>query len=199
MTRGATNGLIGLCALIVTELALLLVMTEAPTVTRGDPGPWRGVPPELAVAAQRLGIPESELTRLQVRWGLPDGLRQPRAGYIGAAYHEGHIYIRKTKRPVDPLAYEYLHAVWADLAPQPRARLIVLLNQFDVANADELEPDLTELVETDVQNGAAPGSARFDELHSIACSRTSDSRLQPDLRAYCDDVLPGRAITTKVY
>jgi hypothetical protein len=199
MSRRAVNCLLGLCALLVAELGALAVVPAGPVRTTGDPGPFRGTPVELVVAAHRLGIPDADLQRLQVRWGLPPGLYQPRAGFITAAYHEGHIYIRRTKRPHDALAYEYLHDVWAQLPPPRRARILVLLGQFDAGNRDRLEPELTELIEADVRNGGSPGAARFDELHSIACSRTRDGHLQLDLLAYCNDVLPGREVTTKVY
>jgi hypothetical protein len=199
MTRDAINCLLGLCALIIAELGGLAVVPGGASITTGDPGPYRGAPPELVVAAQRVGIPDAQMERLQLRWGLPAGLHQPRPGFIKAAYQGGHIFIRRTSRPMDALAYEYLHDVWAHLPPTRRAHVLVLLGQFDVANRVRLEPDLTELVDADVRNGAAPGAARFDELHSIACSRTADAHLEPKLRAYCDDVLPGRAATTKVY
>ncbi len=198
MTRGAVNCFLGLCALLIAELGGLAVMKDGSTTT-DDPGPFRGPPPELVVAAHHLGIPDAQVERLQVRWGLPAGLYEPRRGFIKAAYHQGHIYIRRTDRPMDALAYEYLHDVWAHLPPTRRTSVMVLLAQFDAAHRDELEPDISTLVDADLRNGAAPGPARFDELHSIACSRTSDAELQPELRSYCDEVLPGRAATTKVY
>ena len=199
MTRGATHCLLGLCALIVAELGVLAALCGGPTVTTSDPGPFRGSPPELVTTAQQLGIPMADMDRLQVRWGLPAGLHEPRPGYIHAAYYQGHVYVRATKKPEDALAYEYLHDVWAHLPPARRAHVVALLQQFEVANRDRLEPDLTQLVEADVTNGASLGAARSDELHSIACSRTRDDHLQPDLRAYCGEVLPGRAMTTKAY
>lgn len=51
----------------------------------------------------------------------------------------------------------------------------------------------------DVANGATATAARLNELHSIACSRTRDERLSAELRAYCDDVLPGRRQTSKAF
>ena len=199
MTRGAINCLLGLCALLIAELGGLAVVPHGASVTTGDPGPYRGAPPELVAAWHRLGLPDAEMERLQVRWGLPAGLHEPRRDFIKAAYYEGHIYIRRTPRPVDALAYEYLHDVWAHMLPALRAHVLVLLGQFDAGNRGRLEPDLTELVDADVRNGAVPGPARFDELHSIACSRTADAHLQPELRSYCVGVLPGRDGTTKVY
>lgn len=199
MSRGAINCLVGLCALLVAELGALAVVGVGPSTTIGYAGPWRGAPPELVDVANRLGIPGDQQNRLQMRWGLPPGLYEPRRGYIAAAYHEGHIYIRKTSKPETALAYEYMHDVWARLSPTRRARVTVLLNQFYIARRDQLEPDLGELVDADARNGVAPAAARLDELNSIACVRTFDAQLEPELRAYCDDVLPGRGITTKVY
>jgi hypothetical protein len=199
MERRARQCLVGLCAVLVAELGGLAAVRSGPAVTRGGPGPFRGTPPELVAAGTQLGIPAPVLERLQVQWELPPGLREPRPGFITAVYFEGHIYIRPGARPADTLAYEYLHDVWARLAPRQRARLVILLDEFFADHRRKLEPRLKALVNADVSNGATAAPARVDELHSIACSRTRDASLRPDLRAYCDYVLPGRRMTTKVY
>ena len=197
MTLVARRCLIALCAVVVAELGGLAVVRSGPTTTRGVRGPYPGPTPELAAAARQLGIPAPTVDRLQVRWGMPAGLHEPRPGFITAVYYEGHIYLRPTPRPADPLAYEYLHDVWARLVPQQRARLIPLLDGFYGENQRRLRPTLDKLVKADVSNGATATTARVDELHSIACSRTSDEHLVPELRSYCDRVLPGRRITSK--
>jgi hypothetical protein len=168
-------------------------------VTAGHLGPYLGTPPELAAAGRRLGIPPAAMRRLEVRWGLPPGLHEPQAGFITAAYHDGHIFVGRTSHPVDALAYEYLHDVWAHLGEPQRAQISGLLNQYDAARRGALEPRFSRLIRADVRNGASPSSARLDELHSLACSRTRDDHLAPELRDYCEFVLPGREVTTKKY
>lgn len=197
LTLVARRCLIALCAVLVAELGGLAVVRSGPTITRGDPAPYRGPAPALAAAAQRLGIPTAAVARLQLRWGLPAGLHEPRPGFITAAYYDGHIYLSPTTRPADALAYEYLHDVWARQVPGQRARLTVLLYGFYEQNRARLEPAFSRLVRADVSNGATTDGARADELHSIACSRTRDDHLSADLRSYCDQVLPGRWITSK--
>jgi hypothetical protein len=197
LTLVARRCLIALCAVLVAEIGGLAVVTSGPTVTRGDNEPFRGLPPALAAAASQLGIPTPTVDRLQVRWGLPAGLHEPHPGFITAAYYGGHIYLRPTPRPADALAYEYLHDVWAHLIPQQRARLTSLLDGFYRENRGRLEATLDNLVKADVSNGATAVSARLDELHSIACSRTRDDHLLPELLSYCNQVLPGRKVTTK--
>lgn len=199
MKYRARHALIALCAVIIAELGGLLAMQQSPVTTRGELGPFQGTPPELAQAAERLGIPSKDIARLQVRWGLPGGLRQPRPGFITAAYVDGHIFVARGANAEDAIAYEYLHDVWAHLDAQQRSRLTLLLNQFDAEHASRLQPRLTELIRADRSNGADPAAARLDELFSIACSRTRDDHLDPALRAYCNSVLPGRQLTTKTY
>jgi hypothetical protein len=195
----ARHAMIGLCAVLVAELGGVMAMQQAPVVTRSALGPFRGTPPELAQPATRLGIPDKAMARLQVRWGLPAGLHQPRPGFITAAYVGGHIYVARSASPEDAVAYEYLHDVWAHLDPRQRARVTLLLDQFYAKHRAALQPRLNELIRADQSNGADPGAARLDELHSIACSRTRDEDLDPPLRAYCQVVLPGRQLTTKKY
>jgi hypothetical protein len=71
------------------------------------------------------------------------------------------------------------------------------LEQFFAEYRSALRHGLDELVDADARNGADAPSARLDELHSIACSRTRDDHLSSELRAYCDFVLPGRRVTAK--
>lgn len=199
MTYRARHAMIALCAVLVAELGALAAMQQGSVVTRNGPGPYRGTPPELTQAAARVGIPGQDMPRLQVRWGLPPGLRQPRKGFISAAYVDGHIFVAPSSNPLDSVAYEYLHDVWAHLAPPQRARVTLLLNQFYAQHKSALQPRLDDLVRADQSNGADVAAARIDELHSIACSRTHDDHLEAALRAYCNYVLPGRAFTTKTY
>lgn len=199
MTYRARHVLIALCAVLVAELGALNVMHQGPVVTQDVLGPYRGTPAALAQAAARLGIPRADLSRLQIRWGLPDGLHEPRAGFISAAYVGGHIFVAPTAKPDDAVAYEYLHDIWAHLDVARRTRVTVLLNRFYAQHRSALRPRLDELVRADQSNGADPAAARLDELHSIACSRTRDDHLEPALRAYCNTVLPGRGATTKTY
>ena len=109
------------------------------------------------------------------------------------------ILLRRTAHPLDVLAYEYLHDVWAHLAPAQRVHVTALLDEFDADHHGALEPSFSKLIRADIRNGATGSTARLDELHSIACSRTRDEHLSPDLRAYCTHVLPGRKLTTKKY
>ncbi len=199
VSHTARRWLIAYCALGVIEFGALAIVRDGPAVTRTDPGPYRGTPTELVAAGQELGIPRSSIDRLQVRWGLPVGLHEPRPDYTTAAYFGGHIYLAPGTNPVDALAYEYLHDVWAHLTPLQRVRVTALLDQFYADRRAELEPGLGELVRADGSNGATSTAARPDELHSIACSRTRDQHLRPALLAYCNVVLTGRRSTTKVY
>lgn len=197
MSLLARRCLVALCAVLVAELGALEVVPSGPTVTRGGPTPYHGTPAPLAAAAAELGIPAPTVQRLQVSWGMPAGLHEPRRGFITSVYSDGHIYLEPTSRPADALAYEYLHDVWAHLAPAQRARLVPLLDAFYAQYRSTLEPAFGTLVKADVSNGGTAADARLDELHSIACSRTRDGHLAPELRAYCDQVLPGRRLTTK--
>jgi hypothetical protein len=199
LTHVARQCLIAWCALLVGELGVLAVIRDSQAMTTAGPSAYRGTPPELVAAGRELGIPSPSFDRLQVQWGLPAGLHEPRAGYITAAYYGGHVYLGPGSNPVDALAYEYLHDVWAHLAPAQRTRVAVLLDQFDADHHGELEPGLDGLIRADQSNGTSAGLARLDELHSIACSRTGDEHLRPDLRTYCNDVLAGRRLTTKKY
>jgi hypothetical protein len=199
MTHVAQQCLIAWCALVVGEVGVLAVVRSGPTVTHANPGTYRGTPPELVTAGRQLGIPRSAFDRLQVQWGLPAGLHEPRPGYITGAYYGGHVYLSRRTHPLDVLAYEYLHDVWAHVAPAQRTRVTVLLDQFYADHHDELEPDFGELIRADQSNGTTARWARLDELHSIACSRTRDEHLRPELLAYCNYVLSGRRSTTKKY
>jgi hypothetical protein len=199
VTRGARGTLLGLCVVVLAELGGLNAVSPGPVITTGDPGSYHGTPADLKAAARRLGIPAGTVNRLQVRWGLPGGLHEPHAGFITAAYQQGHVYLAPGTNAVDGLGYEYLHDVWAHVADAQRSRLTELLNDFYAANHTTLEPALGGLVAADESNGATATSARLDELHSIACSRTRDGHLSQPLRAYCNYVLPGRVATTKTY
>src|ERR1700710_2465910 len=130
MRYRARHVLIGLCAVLVIELGALLVMQPGPVVTPSDLGPFRAPPPALARAAARLGISPADMTRLQVRWGLPAGLQQPHSGFVTAAYENGHVFVAPTADPEDAVAYEYLHDVWAHSSAARRSRVTLLLNQF---------------------------------------------------------------------
>src|SRR4051812_55699 len=197
MTRGAVQCLLGLAAVLIAGLGGLGVLPSAAAPVPSEP--FRAVPPALQAAGHQLGLPDATLLRLQVRWGLPRGLREPHPGYITGAYQDGHVYLRRTAHPLDALAYEYLHDVWAQLAPAQRLRVTALLSAFDDERHGTLEPSFSKLIRADIRNGAVGSAARLDELHSIACSRTRDEHLSHDLRDYCTYVLPGRQITTKKY
>ena len=197
MTEAAQRCLVLLCALFVVEFGGLAVVPSGRPASRQQGTPQTS--PDLRAAGQRLGIPTQALERLHPRWGLPQGVHEPQSGYVSAVYRDGAIYLRPGTNATDAVAYEYLHDVWAHLSPEQRARLVLLLDQFYVEHRDELEPALGKLVRADVSNGSTPTSAHLDELHSIACSRTSDDHLSPRLRSYCDFVLPGRGVTTKKY
>src|SRR3954453_19868444 len=122
MPRGAVHCLLGLAAVLIASLGGLNVLASTADATTSSQ-PFQAVPPALQAAGHELGIPASTLTRLQVRWGLPRGLHKPSRGYISGAYQNGHVYLRRTAHPVNVLAYEYLHDVWARLAPAQRVEV----------------------------------------------------------------------------
>src|SRR4051812_10965316 len=91
MPRGAVHCLLGLAAVLIAALGGLGVLSSRTAAATVASEPFRAVPPDLQAAGHQLGIPASTLIRLQVRWGLPRGVRAPNPGYISGAYQDGHV------------------------------------------------------------------------------------------------------------
>src|SRR4051812_49869330 len=144
MPRGAVHCLLGLAAVLIASLGGLGVLPSAADAKVSSES-FQAVPPTLQAAGHQLGIPASTLTRLQVRWGLPRDLHGTTRN-INGAYQDGHIYLRRTAHPINVLAYEYLHDVWARLAPAQRVRVTALLNEFDDEHHGTLEPGFSKLI-----------------------------------------------------